>query len=174
MWSYTFTNYDTFTDGSNAITPRPNWPVRPEVDVPISTTPPMNETDYSAMDFSLWKDIGRQILIKSNINNWLKCNPGTGSLVAWKSGTVKCQIVKQVTETCKDRPAPSSFAASDTYGPTFKTTKNMYYYDGYTKKNWPTHDPCGRNQGNQVQNMVNSHGNIYIRNTRTDLGTEGS
>jgi len=173
VWSYTFTNYVHFRDGSNAITPRPNWPVTPEVDVTISTTPPLNETDYSAMDFSLWKYIGRQILIKSNINNWLKCDPGTGSLVDWKSGTVNCKIVKHVTETCKDRPAPSIFAASDDYGPKFKTTEDMYYYyNGYTKNNWPTHDPCGRNQGNQVQNIVNPHGNIFIRNTRSDLGTD--
>ncbi|KAJ7355095.1 hypothetical protein OS493_027884 [Desmophyllum pertusum] len=52
VWSYTFTNYNNFTDNSNAITPRPNWRVKPVVDVPISTTPPLNETDYNAMDFS--------------------------------------------------------------------------------------------------------------------------
>ena len=71
VWSYSFTNYSHFNSKSNAITPRPNWPVRSEVDVPISTTPPLNETDYNAMNFSLWKQLGRQVLIKSNINNWL-------------------------------------------------------------------------------------------------------
>ena len=38
VWSYSFTNYTHFNSKSNAITPRPNWPVTSEVDVPISTT----------------------------------------------------------------------------------------------------------------------------------------
>ena len=175
MWSYTFKNYNRFKDKSNAITPRPNWPVKPEVDVSISITPPLNETDYNAMEFSLWKQFGRQVLIKSNINNWLRCDPGNGSLVDWKSGTVNCQIVKQVTETCKYRPAPSRFVAPGKYGPKFKTTDSMYYYfDGCTRDNWPTHDPCGRNQGNHVKNVVNPHGNIFIRKPSSLLGTDGS
>ncbi|KAJ7355108.1 hypothetical protein OS493_027897 [Desmophyllum pertusum] len=32
VWSYTFTNYNNFMDNSNAITPRPNWQVRPVVE----------------------------------------------------------------------------------------------------------------------------------------------
>ena len=83
MWSYTFTKYNNFKDKANAITPRPNCSVKPQVDVPISTTPPLNETDYNAMNLSQWKQLGRQVLIKSNINNWLVCHPGTGSLVDW-------------------------------------------------------------------------------------------
>ncbi|KAL9960235.1 hypothetical protein ACROYT_G033666 [Oculina patagonica] len=71
VWSYTFTDYGHFTTNSNAITPRPNWPMYPEVDVPILTTPPLNETDYNAMNFLQWKQLGRQVLMKSNINNWL-------------------------------------------------------------------------------------------------------
>ena len=173
VWSYTFTNYNHFKNNSNAVTPRPNWPVNRELDVPISTTPPLNETDYNAIEFSLWKQLGRQVLIKSNINNWLKCVPGNGSLVDWESGTVNCQIIKQVTETCKYRPAPSTFTAPGNYGPKFKTTENMYYYfDGYKGDNWPTHDPCGRNQGNHVKNVVNPHGNIFIRNHNNYIGTD--
>ena len=30
VWSYSFTNYSHFNSKSNAITPRPNWPVRPQ------------------------------------------------------------------------------------------------------------------------------------------------
>ena len=162
MWSYTFTNYNNFKDKSNAITPRPNWRVRPEVDVPISTTQPLNETDYNAMDFSQWKQLGRQVLIKSNINNWLICHPGTGSLVDWQKGNVTCQIVKRVSDTCKERPAPSTFDPSRD-GPTFSTTGFYYYFDGSTGIEWPTHDPCGENGGNHVKNVVNPHGNIFIR-----------
>ena len=80
---YTFTDYEFFMASSNTVIPIPNWPVNQRIDVPTSTTPPMSETDYNAIDFFLWKQLGRQILIKSNINNinnWLVSNPETGSL----------------------------------------------------------------------------------------------
>ena len=167
VWSYTFTNYSKFTDHANAITPRPNWSVKPQVDVPISTTPPLNETDYNAMNFSLWKQLGRQVLIKTNINNWLVCHPGTGSLVDWQEGSVSCQIVKRVADKCTGTPAPTKFAPSQGNGPMFYSTgywnSTYYYFDGYTGKNWPTHDPCGRNSGKNLKNVVDPHGNIFIR-----------
>ena len=166
MWSYTFTKYNNFKSNANAITPRPNWQVKSEVNVPTSTTPPLNETDYNAMNFSLWKQLGRQVLIKSNINNWLVCYPGTGSLVDWHEGDVNCQIAKNVTDTCKGTPAPFKFSPSRGYGPMLYLSGNWdtyYYFDGYKGNHWPTHDPCGTNKPNQVKNVVNPHGNIFIR-----------
>ena len=167
VWSYTFTDYSRFTDGSNAITPRPNWQVDASVDVPVSTTPPLNETDYNAINFSQWKQLGRQVLIKSNINNWLICHPGTGSLVDWYEGSVTCQIVLRVTDTCNNTLAPSKFSPSQGYGPIFYTSSYWaslyYYFEGYTGNNWPVHDPCGKNRGNQLKNVANPHGNIFIR-----------
>ena len=167
VWSYTFSDYGHFTADSNAVTPRPNWQVTPEVNVPISTTPPLDETDYNAMDFSLWKELGRQFLIKSNINNWLVCHPGTGSLVDWQDGDVSCQVVKRVTNTCAGALAPSKISPRKGYGPKIYTDDEWYslyyYFDGYTSKNWPTHDPCGKNKGNQLKNVVSPHGNIFIR-----------
>ena len=109
VWSYSFTNYSHFRRKSNAITPRPNWPVRSQADVPISTTPPLNETDYNAMNFSLWRQLGRQVLIKSNINNWLVCDPGSGSLVDWQEGGVNCTIIKQVPDDPSNTLVPSLF-----------------------------------------------------------------
>ena len=79
VWSYSFTNYTHLNDGSNAITPRPDWPAKNEVNAPIFITPPLNETDYDTMNFSHWKQLGRQVLIKSKINNWLVCHPGPGA-----------------------------------------------------------------------------------------------
>ena len=168
VWSYTFFDYNNFASKSNAITPRPDWKVDANVDVPISTTPPLNETDYNAINFSLSKQLGRQVLIKSNINNWLICHPESGSLVDWQEGNVSCQIVKYVTDTCKDKLAPGKFSPSQGYGPMFYTTTyfggTYYYFDGYTLQNWPTHDPSGTNRDNQEKNVVNPHGNIFIRN----------
>ncbi|KXJ13266.1 Fibrinogen-like protein A [Exaiptasia diaphana] len=58
VYSYTFTNYGSFTASSNAVTPQPNWPRRGNV--PVSSTPPLSETDYAALDFALWNKIGGQ------------------------------------------------------------------------------------------------------------------
>ncbi|XP_058950315.2 uncharacterized protein [Pocillopora verrucosa] len=167
VWSYSFTNYTHFNDDSNAITPRPNWPAKNKVNVPISTISPLNETDYNAMNFSLWKKLGRQFLIKSNINNWLLCQPVTGSLVDWQKGDVNCTITKYVADPGESASAPSKFSPNVDHGPMFHSSgrweSNFYYFNGYTGKYWPTHDPCGRNGPNQKKNVLDPHGNIYIR-----------
>ena len=169
VWSYTFTDYDDFDDDSNAVTPRPNWPTNSEVDVPVSTFPPQNENDYNALNFSLWKHLGKQVLIKSNINNWLICHPGVGSLVDWKSGSVLCQVIKRVTSTCQSTPAPTELIASDSsnnYGPMYYTSGRFgiyYYFDGSKSNDWPIHDPCAENRENNLSNVYSPHGNIFIR-----------
>ena len=166
VWSYSFTNYGHFNHKSNAITPRPNWPVSPRVDVPVSTTSPLNETDYNAMNFSLWKQLGRQFLIKSNINNWLVCHPGGGSLVDWQGGGVNCTMIKQVPDDPSNTLVPSRFVPNS-YGPLFTVSGSWntvyYYFDGSTKDRWPIHDPSGTSSPNQMKNVVNPHGNIFIR-----------
>ena len=167
-YSYTFTNYMSFKDASNAVTPRPSWPVKPQTDVPISTKPPLNETDYNAINFSQWKHIGRQVLLKGNINNWLICDPGNGSLVDWQEGDVHCRIVRHVTNTCKETPAPSLLIIYQTdTGPMFKMSASQYdiyyFFDGYTVKHWPVHDPCGRNNDDNLEIVLNPFGNIFVR-----------
>ena len=166
VWSYTFTNYKNFSHASNAITPRPTWQARKQVDVRVSTTPPLNETDYNAIEFSLWKQLGRQVLIKSNINNWLVCHPVNGSLAHWKYGKVNCQVIKRVTATCNVKSGPSRFNRMLRYGPFFYYGvwhRYYYYFDGYTGDDWPTHDPCGMGQPNHLKHVADPHGNIYIR-----------
>ena len=170
VWSYTFTNYRNFKHPSNAITPRPNWPANSEVNVPISTTAPLSETDYNAINFSLWRQLGRQVLIKSNINNWLICHPVTGSLVDWRGGGVRCRVVKHVTNTCKESPGPTDIitrSSASSYGPMFLNLKKksgiFYYFDGSKGTDWPAHDPCGTNSENNLHDVVNPHGNIFIR-----------
>ena len=106
----------------NAITPQPNWQTlttSSRVNNSALTSPSLSETDYNAINFWLWKQISMQILIKSNINNWLVCNPGTGSLVDMQNGTVKCQIIKRVTDKCNATQAPSKFTHVGVKGPLF-------------------------------------------------------
>ena len=41
----------------------------------ISTSTPQRENERGAMEFSYWKLMGSTILIKTNINNWIRCSP---------------------------------------------------------------------------------------------------
>ena len=99
VWSYTFTDYSNFQKASNAVTPRPSWTTS-NANVRVSTTVPLSETHYEAMDFSLWRSIGKEFLIKSNINNWIACKEGSGSLVQQRDGTISCKLVKQFSGQC--------------------------------------------------------------------------
>ena len=41
--------------------------------VPESTTIPLSEDQTGAMDYPLWRNLGSDFMVKSNINNWLAC-----------------------------------------------------------------------------------------------------
>nr|XP_058945375.1 uncharacterized protein LOC131773408 [Pocillopora verrucosa] len=177
VYSYTFTNYRAFRHGSNAITPRPNWPISHHVgNVYQSTTPPVSETDYNAMEFNLWKSLGSEFMVKSNINHWIACKEGTGSLVEFKTGSVLCRIIKNVASKCHNyvpdqlilhaagNPAGSTLGPDLIRSQSSSWLKEYYYFESNTRTgNWPTHDPCGTNSLNHLTNVNNPHGNIYIR-----------
>ncbi|CAH3189034.1 unnamed protein product, partial [Porites evermanni] len=178
VYSYTFTNFKSFMSGSNAVTPRPNWPINPIYgNVIISTTPPVSETDYNAMNFSYWKNVGREFMIKSNINHWISCKEQGGSLVEFKGGNIQCRNITNVASKCQNYVPdkiqfvtagnpPGSGLGPDLYRSQSSTSqKEYYYFEGSTKTvNWPTHDPCGTNSDkNHLTNVANPHGNIYIR-----------
>ena len=160
VWSYTFTAYSSFTSSANAVTPRPSWSAS-SANTRVSTTVPQSETDYEAMNFALWRTIGKEFLIKSNINNWIACTEGTGSIVQEKAGSITCKLVKQVSKLCAGVVPKSLWLFS--YGPYLKSSSFYYYFDGNTYGDWPTHDPCGQNQENQLKGVANPHGNIFLR-----------
>ena len=165
VWSYTFTDYENFASNSNAVTPRPDWEATSSVDVQDSTIPPLHETDYNAVKFPLWKKLGREFLVKSNINNWLVCLPEAGSFVEWRPGKIICKFLKRVTSTCSKVLPPSHF---HTYscGPALRggsSAADFYYYDGCTKQAIPRHEPCGQQENEGLKNVENPHGNIFVR-----------
>ena len=160
VWSYTFTDYKNFNSGSNAITPRPTWTAS-SANTRVSTTVPLSETHYEAMDFALWRTIGNQALIKSNINNWIVCKEGSGNIVRQRAGSLSCKLVKQVSQQCAG-VVPTSLVVTS-YGPYLSSSSHYYYFDGSTGGGWPTHDPCGKNQQNQLKSVANPHGNIFVR-----------
>ena len=160
VWSYTFTAYSDFRSGANAVTPRPSWTAR-GANTRVSTTVPLSETDYEAMNFALWSTIGKEFLIKSNINNWIACKEGTGSLVQQKAGSITCKQVKQVSKPCT-YVVPKKLTLTS-FGPYLSSGSVYYFFDGSTNRHWPIHDPCGENQPNQLKGVVNPHGNIFVR-----------
>ena len=160
VWSYTFTDYSSFTSGSNAVTPRPSWTAS-SANTRVSITTPLSETHYEAMNFALWRTIGNQTLIKSNINNWIVCKEGTGSIVRQKAGLTSCKLVKLVSQQCAG-VVPNSITLHS-YGPYLSSSSLYYFFDAYTGGGYPTHDPCGRNQANQLTGVANPHGNIFVR-----------
>ena len=162
VWSYTFTAYSSFWTGANAVTPRPSWTAK-QANTRVSTTVPLTETHYRAMNFTLWRTIGKEFLIKSNINNWIACKEGTGSLVHQKAGSIACKLVKQVSNRCAGVVPKSLWSGSDRYGPALSATGGYYYFDGNKYTHSPTHDPCGTNKPNQLNGVANPHGNIFIR-----------
>ena len=161
VWSYTFTDYKNFGSSSNAVTPHPTWTAS-GADTRVSTTVPLSETHYEAMDFALWRTVGNQTLMKSNINNWIACEEGTGSIVRQKAGSLSCKLVKQVSQQCHGK-VPTSFRTSNSYGPILDRGSAFYFYDGSTSGSYPTHDPCGQDQLNQLAGVANPHGNIFVR-----------
>ena len=171
MWSYKFTNYADFDSTSNAVTPVPNkFKQVYSTDVPDSTIIPLQEDQFDAADFQLWKEIGSDFLIKSNVNHWVACSPGVGSFVEWLTGSVSCQVVKVVAQTCPS-DAPAHFSTSrGTSGPLLQMYDDdedwplYYYFDGKTTKSWPSHDPCGTDSRQPgVQGVAEPRGSVYVR-----------
>jgi len=162
VYAYTFTNYNSFSASSNAVTPRPSWTVG-TANVPVSTTPPKSETDYNAVDFALWKQLGNEFMVKSNINNWIACSENGGSLVNQSSGGISCTQIKTVTATCAGVVPDVYDGNTGGYGPHVSKSSLYFYWDGYTGNNWPTHDPCGLNQTNHVKGVPDPRGAIFVR-----------
>ena len=159
VYSYTFTNYNSFTSGSNAVTPRPNWPAS-GANVPISTAPSLSESSSGAVNWNLWKDIGKEFMVKSNINDWVVCQPNGGSIVAKKDGSINCQNMKNVATACSVAPYTIKWYYR---GPSLRASSFYYFFDGGTDGNWPTHDPCGKNRQNHKKGVSNPDGQIYLR-----------
>jgi hypothetical protein len=164
VWAYAFTDYDDFTNDDNAVTPRPSWSYASSQGTEISTTTPTSPATPGAMDFAQWQDIGSELLVTSTINHWIDCTPGTGSLVTQTSGSLVCQVVKVVADMCTTT-APDELIM-DEEGPDLvigDSQHKYYYFDGSQSDNWPSHDPCGTSSPNQLTDVPDPGGAIYVR-----------
>ena len=168
VYSYTFTNYSSFNSTSNAVTPRPNWPAS-SANVLISTTPPLSESSLGAVDWNVWNDIGKDFMVKSNINDWIVCQPSGGSIVTHthrynitKNRTsISCQNIKNVATAC------SGVVPNDVVwyraGLYLVDVGEFYEFNGEKGYFWPFHDPCGRGEPNHKKGVSNPGGQIYLR-----------
>jgi hypothetical protein len=169
VYVYGFTNYADFNNNNNAVTPRPDWPLTTsDTTTPMSTQVPISPTQTGALTFSRWAELGPEVLVTSNINHWLECTPAAtngGSLAAHTSGDVECTIVKLVATACTTQvPTVLSWYQR---GPTLLLdstgSPHYYFWDASITGSWPTHDPCGLDQQNQLGAIPNPGGAIWLR-----------
>ena len=165
VYVYGFTDYANYQFAPNAVTPRPTWPVSdvPQCDVLISTDPPTGPTSQGAINFTLWKSLGQEFLVKSNINNEVKCTLMTGSLVDWVTGSINCTVTDKTIVSCSYAVAVPTGLNFYNSGPYIKKTNVFYQFDCSTTSGWPVHDPCGNDQVNQKTGVANPYGSIYVR-----------
>ncbi|CAH1793943.1 unnamed protein product [Owenia fusiformis] len=150
VWTYGFKQPTHFSSDSNYVIPRPNWNTRmyeTEIAGDISVTPPKDITTPGALSFPLWKSIGQEFLVTSNINNWYSCKPNGGNLVEMEFGPISCHLVKVQVKMCADRGAVPYRLVKGNCGPALSGSGNFYYYEGcgYDGRGTtaPAHDPCG-------------------------------
>ena len=160
VYSYTFTNYNSFGSWRNAVTPRPDWPAS-KANVPISTTPPLNESSLGAIEWNIWKEIGKEFMVKSNINHWIVCQPSNGSIVTKKEGPINCQNIKNVGTACSGE-APEKLLWRSR-GLCLLHASSFYLFNAGTDYLWPVHDPCGTGRKNHKKGVSNPSGQIYLR-----------
>ena len=100
-------------------------------------------------------------MVKSNINDWIVCQPSGGSIVTKREGSITCKNLKNVATAC------SGVAPNKIYwnvrGPSLSNYSAYYYFDGNRHSNYPTHDPCAKNQQNHKKGVSHPGGQIYLR-----------
>ena len=122
-------------------------------------------------------------MVKSNINDWIVCQPNNGSIVAKKRGSISCQNIKNVTAACSGvvpneirwfyagPGLEKKFCAGPGLEKKFRAGPGLekkflsfyYFFHGKTDWHWPVHDPCGITQPNHKKEVSNPGGQIYLR-----------
>ena len=152
------------TGRGNAVTPIPSWPMSEGYEAsPVSDDPPNDLLLYGALDFSVWKSIGEEFMIKSTVNNWIACVNNTGSLTRYVRGSLSCRLIHSITSVCPDLPTTSFQFDTFSCGPPVKGQDRFYYFEGCINNYyWPVHDPCGEDKLNNLENRW-PQGQIWVR-----------
>ena len=151
---------------SNALTPKPTWSFTSIDPVPTSAIPPSDLQQYGALDFPLLQTIGEEFMVKSNVNNWIACLPGSGSFSGWVQGSITCRMINSITSTCADLPTGQYEMGFTSRGPLVRRSNNpyyiMYFWDSSTDEFWPANDPCSANEPNHIPDLM-LKGQIWLR-----------
>ncbi len=131
-------------------------------------------TDFGAVDYSLWQYLGREILIKSSINDWLVCkakpNVTIFEPVSKRQNYVyypmSCRNIKDVTPKC-DRNTPDTLVWTE-YGLSLIVLERRFergtFYSWDTERTgWPIHDPCASSRQKHNKVVSEPYGAIFIR-----------
>ena len=131
----------------------------------ISTTPPLNESSRGAVEWNIWKEIGEEFMVKSNINDWIVCQPSNGSIITKKEGPISCQNIKNVGTACSGvAPEKLKWCPRGLCLVRLVPAFSFYYlFNAGTDYYWPVHDPCGTGRPNQKKGVSNPGGQIYLR-----------
>ena len=162
MLRYAIALKSGYKDAINHISPSPNWPVNQPPDPPVSTSAPLSEDVTGALNFNLWKEIGTDFLVKSNINNWISCSEDGGSFVSQKDGGLNCKVQKIIVPGNCDQVKPNRFVKLPK-GPALFANDTYYYFDTSVIDGFPTADPCGNKSTNNLEAVHDPSGWIYIR-----------
>ena len=100
-------------------------------------------------------------MVKSNINDWIVCQPSGESITTKKAGSISCQNIKNVATACSG--VVSNRMLWSSRGPHLSASWPYYYFDGDTSGDWPTHDPFGKGQENHKKRASKPGGQIYLR-----------
>ena len=101
-------------------------------------------------------------MVKSNINDWIVCQPINGSIVTKEDGSISCRNIKNVATACSG-VVPNRMRWHSGGPALLDAPHHYYFFDGRTDMSWPVHDPCGRAKQNHKKGVSNPGGQIYLR-----------
>ena len=103
------------------------------------------------------------VVYRSNINNWYKCEPGSGSLVQKKSGSITCENLVDIGVACNDTIKPEKITWEGS-GPVLKGAQRaIYRFDGSTTASYPVHSSCKSSTKKHKRGVTNPYGQIFIK-----------
>ena len=77
---------------------------------------------------------------------------------------ITCEIANKIASThCADGSPPVKILFKDCGPQLLRGNKSYYYFVSCTKYRWPIHDPCAKNQENQLRDVQDPHGSIFVR-----------
>lgn len=135
---------------------------------PLSTTLPLNPSTPGAMNFSLWKILGKEMLLKSDLINWYVCQDGSGSILKWNHGSISCRVARTLVDKCNNT-APSHFEGDNRYGIKLSDGPGGNYYYKVAVMAWNGNvggrilDSCANSGKNFVKELNDPRGAWFVR-----------